>query len=178
MSGWDGYRAVYGVELRAATHEFDDHGWPVVQQTASTLLLITGRVLDVLEVPVATGRQMCVKLREAGYVAPVAATDSGTWWFPVSAGAELPAVLAATAGVVLHGPGDAVLAPPSLVPDGQVHWRVPPALVGYRVPPSDVVLHVAVVVHAAVGTVRQNADHGSRRPGAQRPGGAVVAMRS
>ena len=29
-------------------------------------------------------------------------------------------------------PGDAVLAPPSEVPDGWVHWRVAPALTGYR----------------------------------------------
>ncbi len=172
MSGWDSYRAVYGAELRAAAHEFDDHGWSVAEQTATTLLLITGRALDILEVPAATGREVCAHLRDAGRVVPVAATDSGTWWFPMSAGAELPAELAAAEGVVLHGAGDAVLAPPSQVPDGWVHWRVSPALVGYRVPPAD------VVFHAAVDAVRQHSAHNSH-PGAQRPAGATVAaMRS
>ena len=168
-SGWDSYTAVYGAELRAAAREFDDHGWPVAEQTASTLLLITGRALDVLEVPAATGRRMCAYLRDGGSVVPVAATDSGTWWFPMSAGAELPVGLAG-AGVVLHGAGDAVLAPPSQVPDGWVHWRVAPALVGYRVPPAD------VIFQAAVDAVRR-ADHDTY-PGAQRPAGVVVGMRS
>jgi len=172
MSGWDGYRAVYGAELRAAAREFEDHGWSVAEQTATTLLLITGRALDVLEVPAATGREVCAQLRDAGVVVPVAATDSGTWWFPMSAGAELPAELAGAGGVVLHGAGDAVLAPPSLVPDGWVHWRVSPALVGYRVSPAD------VIFHAAVDAVRQHVAHDSPA-GTQRPPGAtVVAMRS
>ena len=163
MSGWDSYRAVYGAELRAAAHEFEDHGWSVAGQTATTLLLITGRALDVLEVPAVTGREICAQLRDTGRVVPVAATDSGTWWFPVSAGAELPVELAAAGGVVLHGAGDAVLAPPSQVPDGWVHWRVPPA---------------DVVLHAAVDAVRQHSAH-DPHPGAQRPAGATVAaMRS
>jgi len=77
-AGWDSYRAVFGAELRAAAREFSDHGWPVAEQTATTLLLITGRALDVLEVPTATGRQVCAQLRDAGSVVPVAATDTGT----------------------------------------------------------------------------------------------------
>src|SRR5215212_5811350 len=97
MPGWNSYRAVYGAELRAAAREFTDHGWPVVEQSPSTLLLVTGRVVDVLE---------------------VAATPTGSWWYPVIAGAELPPELAVAAGVVWHAAGDAVLAPPSEMPDG------------------------------------------------------------
>jgi hypothetical protein len=171
MPGWNSYRAVYGAELRAAAREFADHGWPVVEQGASALLLVTGRVVDVLEVPAARGRMICAALRDAGAVVPVAATPTGSWWYPVTAGAELPAELAAADGVVWHAAGDAVPAPPSELPDGWVHWRVAPALSGYRAAPADVIFHAALdAVHAA----------GSEsRPGAQRPAGVTaVGMRS
>ena len=168
MSGWDSYRAVYGAELRAAAREFSDHGWPVAEQTETTLLLITGRALDVLEVPEVIGRQVCCRLRDAGSVVPVAATVSNTWWFPVSAGAELPMELLAADGVLLHGAGDAVLAPPSTVLGGWVHWRVAPALCGYRVPAADVIFRVTADV------VRRQPVHDTI-PGAQRPAGVLMA---
>jgi hypothetical protein len=64
-----------------------------------------------------------------------------------------------------------VLAPPSEVPDGWVHWRVAPALTGYRVPAADTILHAAAAL-------RWRADRNSH-PGAQRPAGALaVGMRS
>jgi Bifunctional DNA primase/polymerase, N-terminal len=168
MSGWDSYRAVYGAELRAAAREFDDHGWPVVEESASTLLLITGTALDVLEVPAAVGKRMCTALRDAGAVVPVAATPTGSWWYPISPGAALPAELREADGVRLRTAGAVVLAPPSTVPDGWVHWRVNPALTGYRVPSADLVLR------AAADSVRQLADR-DRNPGAQRPA-AMVAI--
>lgn len=164
MPGWDSYRAVYGAELRAAAREFEDHGWPVVEEGASALLLVTGRALDVLEVPVACGRAICGALRDAGSVVPVAAKPTGSWWFPVTAGAELP--FEPPPGVVLHGAGDAVLAPPSQAPDGWVHWRVAPALCGYRLAPADMIFAVAARV---VGRPMNHQSH----PGAQRP--AAVA---
>jgi hypothetical protein len=167
MSGWDSYRAVYGAELRAAAREFIDHGWPVAEPNATTLLLITGRALDVLEVPASIGRTMCAQLRDSGSVVPVAATVTGTWWFPVSAGAELPSELLHAAGVVLHSAGDAMLAPPSEAPDGWVHWRVAPALSGYRIPAAD------LIFHAATDAVRLRADTDTH-PGAQRSAGAVA----
>ena len=55
------YRVVYGAELRAAAHEFDDHGWPVVAASPTALLLVTGTALDVVEVPAAVGRQVCAQ---------------------------------------------------------------------------------------------------------------------
>ena len=86
MPGWDSYRAVYGAEVRAAAREFLDHGWPVVEKSADTLMLITGSALDVLEVPAAIGRGICAQLRAADIVVPVAATPTGSWWYPVTPG--------------------------------------------------------------------------------------------
>jgi hypothetical protein len=136
MLRWDSYRSVYGAELRAAAREYADHGWPVIGSGPAGLLLATGTSLDVLEVPAAVGRLVCAQLRAAGMAVPVAATPTGRWWFPVTTGGTLPAPLADRADVVLHTAGAAVLAPPSETPDGWVHWRVAPALSGYRPSPS------------------------------------------
>ena len=171
MPGWDSYRAVYGAELRAAARELLDHGWPVVEQCADTLMLITGSALDVLEVPAAIGRGICAQLRAADIVVPVAATPTGSWWYPVTPGAVLPAVLRQAHGVVLHA-SDAIAAPPSQVPDGWVHWRVPPAACDYGVAAADMIFSAA-----ATAVALRVDDDG--HPGAQRPAGVVaVGMRS
>jgi hypothetical protein len=171
MPGWDSYRAVYGAELRAAAREFTDHGWPVVEESAATLLLITGRALDVLEVPASIGRGVCSQLRGADVMVPVAATPTGSWWYPITPGATLPSALHDVDGLVLHGAGDAVAAPPSQVPDGWVHWRVAPSVCGYGLAPAD------LIFSAAAGAARLRTD--DAHPGAQRPAGAVVVgMRS
>lgn len=159
MAWWDSYRAVYGAELRAAAREFSDHGWPVV--AGSGVLLVTGRTLDVLEVPASCGRAICSRLRADGRVVPVAATPTGSWWFPVTPGGSLPAELAAPGGVVLHTDGAVVLAPPSEDADGFVHWRVAPASTGYRLPPA------LTIMEAAAEAVRQAGRNPV--PGAQRP---------
>ena len=166
MPGWDSYRAVYGAELRAAALEFMDHGWPVLEAAPTSIQLVTGTVIDVFEAPASIGRLVCAQLRDAGSVVPVAATPTGSWWFPVEAGATLPIELADAVGVALHTAGATVLAPPSEVPDGWVHWRVAPALTGYRVPSADLILPTAAAA------VRWRA---GRHPGAQRPAGAVAA---
>jgi hypothetical protein len=171
MPGWDSYRAVYGAELRAAARELLDHGWPVVEQCADTLMLITGSALDVLEVPAAIGRGICAQLRAADIVVPVAATPTGSWWYPVTPGAALPAVLREAGDVVLHA-GDAIAAPPSQVPDGWVHWRVPPAACDFGVAAADLIFSAA-----ATAVALRVDDDG--HPGAQRPAGVVaVGMRS
>lgn len=170
MSGWESYRAVHGAELRAAAREFDDHGWPVVEESATSLLLVTGRALDVLDVPAACGRLICATLRGAGAVVPVAATPTGSWWFPMTAGGVLPAALAEARDVVLHAAGDAVAAPPSQVPDGWVHWRVAPALCGYRPAPAD------MIMQAALDALRRRTPRGPH-PDAQRSGAEPVGSR-
>ena len=112
MPGWDSYRAVYGAELRAAALEFVDHGWPVVEESATSLLLITGSALDVLEVPAACGRQVCAQLRAAGAVVPVAATPTGSWWFPVATGGALLLTAKFRAPIVGSFKGHTIYAPP------------------------------------------------------------------
>jgi hypothetical protein len=149
MLRWESYRAVYGAELRAAALEYSDHGWPVVGACSAGLLLATGTVLDVVEVPAAVGRRVCALLREDGVAVPVAATPTGSWWFPVASGVELPAALRERSDVVVHTDGAAVLAPPSETPDGWVHWRVAPALTGYRPsPPAPIVAAIAAAVES------------------------------
>lgn len=146
MLRWESYRTVYGAELRAAAREYSDHGWPVVGACTAGLLLATGTALDIVEVPAAVGRQVCALLRAAGTVVTVAATPTGSWWYPVTPGAVLPASLHGRPDVVLHTDGAAVLAPPSETADGWVHWRVAPALTGYR--PSPAVLILAAIATA------------------------------
>lgn len=157
MSWWDGYRAVYGAELRAAAREYADHGWPLVPGPGSEVLLATGDVLDVVEVPAAVGRRVCRTLRAAGEVVPVAATPEGTWWFPMSARHALPAELSLHSDVVLHTDGIGVVAPPTERPDGWVQWRVAPARVGYRIPDATVVID-------AVSEAVRNRDAGTAAP--------------
>jgi hypothetical protein len=156
MLRWESYRAVYGAELRAAAREYSDHGWPVVGACSADLLLATGTTLDVLEVPAATGRLVCSWLRAAGLAVPVAETPTGRWWFPVTPGVALPASLRDRSDVVLHTDGAAVLAPPSETLDGWVHWRVAPALSGYR--PSPAAPLVAAVM-AAVDELEERDRH-------------------
>src|SRR5918997_6531800 len=136
MLRWESYRAVYGAELRAAAREYSDHGWPVVGACSAGLLLATGSTLDVVEVPAAVGRRVCALLREAGLAVPVAATPTGSWWFPVVPKVALPRRLRARGDVVLHTDGAPVLAPPSETPDGWVHWRGAPAPGGHPPSPS------------------------------------------
>lgn len=165
MTWWDSYRAVHGAELRAAAREFTDHGWPVAAGPDGGLLLRTGEALDVLEVPAGLGRRMCARLRAAGVVVPVAATPADRWWFPVTTGAVLPAALG-DSGAMLHAAGSTVLAPPSEIADGWVHWRVSPARTGYRLPA------VNLILDSAADGWRTEHDF---RPGAQRPVALVVA---
>ena len=134
-------------------------------------MLITGSALDVLEVPAAIGRGICAQLRAADIVVPVAATPTGSWWYPVTPGSALPAGLREAKDVVLHA-GDAIAAPPSQVPDGWVHWRVPPAACDFGVAAADLIFSAAATAVA----LRVDDD---RHPGAQRPAGVVaVGMRS
>jgi hypothetical protein len=172
MSWWDSYRAVYGAELRAAAREFGDHGWPVFGCSTAGLLLATGAVVDVVEMPAELGRRVCAQLRDSGSAVPVAATPAGSWWFPVAAGSALPAELRDRPDVVLHTGGSTVLAPPSELPDGWVHWRVSPAQVGWELPTAD------VIFRTVADALRRRADHDTA-PGAQRPVPRVpVGMRS
>ena len=151
-------------------------GGPVVGGGPAGLLLATGTSLDVLEMPAAVGRLVCAQLRAAGMAVPVAATPTGRWWFPVTTGGTLPAPLRERTDVVLHTGGAAVLAPPSETPDGWVHWRVAPALSGYR--PSPVGPIVAAVLAAADVHEGDRLPVRSPRAVAARPSPAAADRRS
>src|SRR5581483_9924683 len=95
--------------------------------------------LDVVEMPAYLGRRVASTLRRVGVGAPLAATPAGRWWLPVTPGSPLNPELAAQTEVVLHGSGSWVIAPPSEMEDGLVHWRVPPSASGWRLPESELV---------------------------------------
>ncbi|WP_433209250.1 bifunctional DNA primase/polymerase [Dactylosporangium sp. CS-047395] len=91
-----------------------------------TVLLPTGYAFDVLEVPGALGR---AALLGDGFVAargPVAVAPGDRWMFLVLPGHGVLPELAAQAGVVLHGQGSWVPAPPSQQFGGRVRWELAP----------------------------------------------------
>lgn len=138
-----------------------------------SVLLATGRNLDVYEVPAWMGRRMAATLRSVGLVAPLAATPAGRWWFPVTVGGPRPSGQLSDAGMVWHGSGSWVIAPPSECADGLAHWRVHPSACGWRLPSAD------LVASAATEAARWRAMvDGDDWPVAQRPAGVASGTRS
>jgi len=101
-----------------------------------SLLLATGLVYDVIDMSAAVGRRTAAVLRTVGFPAPIAATPSGRWLFPVVAGEPLCSDLDAHPEVQLHAHGSWVPLPPSPFGHGVVHWRVKPDVSGWHVPRS------------------------------------------
>lgn len=119
-----------------------------------TILLATGRGVDVLEVPAELGRRAATELRAIGLPVPIAATPAGRWLFPVRSGEVLHARLAGDHDVVVHAQGSWVPLPPSPFLHGVVHWRVTPHVTGWALPRSCDVQHalgLAVHEHLPVG---------------------------
>jgi hypothetical protein len=109
-----------------------------------SVLVVTGSVVDAIEVSALVGRRVCALLRENDLVAPVAATATGRWWFAVKPGEALRPELASRPDVMLHSRGGWVAAPPSEGPQGVVHWRVAPSACEWDLPsPCD--LQVALL---------------------------------
>jgi hypothetical protein len=99
---------------------------------AYTVLFPTGYAFDVLEVPAALGR---AALLGDGFVAargPVAVAPGDRWMFLVLPGHGVLPELAQHAGVVLHGQGSWVPAPPSPQFGGRVRWELGPEAHGWR----------------------------------------------
>jgi hypothetical protein len=136
------------------------------------VLLATGGALDVIEMPARMGRRVARTLRSIGVVAPLAATPTGRWWFPVTTGGPALTERIAESGVTLHGAGSWVIAPPSECADGLVHWRVHPSVCGWRLPESQ------VVHSAAAEAVRWRANEDGESSTAQWPAGVVSGVRS
>jgi hypothetical protein len=148
-----------GVErlrLRRAAVRYAAHGWAVLgdpstredDDHAGSVLLLTGRSFDVLEVPAAVGLRALGTARlhadvlgeaRADGSGPVAVGATGRWMFFVRPGVPLRPELANCLDVVRHGPGSWVPAPPSRLPEGIAHWAVAPRKVHWRLPGAETV---------------------------------------
>lgn len=168
-SGADSVPAIAGGASAAGSDPEQVARWWA--QAPYAVLLATGGVLDVIEMPAWMGRRVARTLRSVGMVAPLAATPTGRWWLPVTTGGPALTERIAESGVTLHGAGSWVIAPPSECADGLVHWRVHPSVCGWQLPASQ------VVHSAAAEAVRWRATDDGERSVAQRPAGVVSSAR-
>lgn len=107
-----------------------------------SVLLVTGRRFDALEVPAALGVRAlgAVRLhRRPDAHGPVAVTAAGRWIFLVTPGRPLRSELDHRLDVVHHGLGSWVPAAPSRMLEGPVRWAVPPEQARWRLPDAEVV---------------------------------------
>jgi hypothetical protein len=107
-----------------------------------SVLLVTGRSFDALEVPAALGVRAlgAVRLhRRPDAHGPVAVTAAGRWIFLVTPGRPLRSELDRRLDVVHHGLGSWVPAAPSRMLEGPVRWAVPPEQARWRLPDAEVV---------------------------------------
>jgi len=112
------------------------------------VLLVTGRAFDVLEIGDPWGEVIAAQAD-----GPVAVSPAGRWMFLVRPGAPLSRDLADHSGVVLHGKGSWIPAPPTRLPDGRVRWRVAPDRSDWR--PGDPYLVQQLATRALDGRVDQ-----------------------
>jgi hypothetical protein len=99
---------------------------------AYTVLLPTGHAFDALEVPGPLGR---AALLGDGFVAargPVAVAPGDRWVFLVLPGHGVLPELAGHPGVLLHGHGSWIAAPPSPQFGGRVRWEIAPEAHDWR----------------------------------------------
>jgi hypothetical protein len=93
------------------------------------VLLATGRMVDVLEVPAELGRPATTGVR-----GPVAVAPAGRLMFLVRPGEGLRPELQCRPGVVLHGPGSWVPVPPTDHPGGRIRWLTAPEEFDWQLP--------------------------------------------
>ena len=131
------------------------------RHTAHTVLLVTGRRFDVLEVPATLGLKALGRARlhtgvlgveRADARGPVAVTATGRWMFLVRPGLPLRSELDHRLDVVRHGLGSWIPAPPSRALEGPVCWAVAPERVRWRLPDAEV---VQGLLTDALGAVRE-----------------------
>lgn len=125
--------ALEGWEEAASQQPARVAGW--WRYAPHSVLLPTGVVFDVLEVPAALGA-LAVRRSRAGGAdrGPVATTPAGRWMFFVRPGQPLLPELASRLEVVRHTRGSWVPAPPTRLVEGPVRWSVSPPEVGWRLP--------------------------------------------
>jgi hypothetical protein len=97
-----------------------------------SVLLSTGEAFDALDVPAYIGVLNGDRVR-----GPVALTPTGRWMFLVRPGGCLEPELASHHGVVLHGAGSWIPAPPMRTPAGRVRWAIAPHQTDWRLPDAD-----------------------------------------
>jgi hypothetical protein len=123
-------------ERRASWQVADVERWWA--SVANSVLLATGRVFDVIDVPGKLGRSAA----RAASIGPVAVTPSDRWMFFVKPGDALRPDLSSRPDLVLHGNGSWIPAPPTRTPDGRVRWEIHPIVTGWRLPRPHVVQQV------------------------------------
>ncbi|GID32958.1 bifunctional DNA primase/polymerase [Paractinoplanes brasiliensis] len=120
-----------------------------------SLLLVTGRRFDAIEVPAALGLRVlgAVRLNRRGDArGPVTVTAAGRWSFLVEPGAPLRSELDHRLDVVRHGLGSWIPAAPSRMLEGPARWAVTPEQAQWRLPGAETVQQLMT---DALGTVRE-----------------------
>jgi hypothetical protein len=92
------------------------------------VLLRTGRIFDVIEVPGLLGAKV------KGIFGPIALLPTRRWMFFVRSGSMLRPELNHRLDIVQHGAGSWVPAPPTLLAEGSVRWHLSPQQVGWNLP--------------------------------------------
>jgi hypothetical protein len=125
--------ALDGWEQAASHDRARVSGW--WRYAPHSVLLATGVTFDVIEVPAQLGR---LAITSAGWQGslrgPVAMLPTGRWMLLTAPGRLLLPELAGRPGVVRHGRGSWVPAPPTRLVEGPVRWKISPADVGWRLP--------------------------------------------
>ena len=161
---------------RWATWRYAAHRWTVRPGPGRLLLLETGELFDVIEVPAATGLRALGAARLRSDVlgpdisdarGPVAVGPSGRWMFFVRPGLPLRPELALRLDVVRHGRGSQVPAAPTRLPEGKIRWAVHPGKVHWR--PADPVAVQALLVEAGEAAGRHPARRRTTRPETRHP---------
>ncbi len=127
--------AVENWETAASSDSSDVDDWWA--NAAFSVLLATGDLFDVIEVPARIGAPAAHSARS-----PVAITPTGRWMFLTTPGDGLRPDLAARLDLVLHGRGSWIPAPPTRTPHGRIRWHVHPAAMAWRLPASYAVQRV------------------------------------
>jgi len=94
------------------------------------VLLRTGRIFDVIEVPGLLGAKV------KGIFGPIALLPTRRWMFFVRSGSMLRPELDHRLDIVQHGAGSWVPAPPTLLAEGSVRWHLSPQQVSWHLPPA------------------------------------------
>jgi Bifunctional DNA primase/polymerase, N-terminal len=124
------------------------------RRRAHSVLLVTGRCFDALEVPAALGLRVLGTARltrRADALGPVAVTAAGRWMFLVAPGVPLRSELDHRLDVVRHGLGSWIPAAPSRMLEGPVRWAVSPEEARWLLPDAEVVQTLLI---DALGAVR------------------------